>query len=374
MLLKNKRILIIKPSSLGDIVHTLPLSHAIKRYFPDSSIGWIAQQVFAPLLQVDKSIDDVYPIHIPSTSDPQAGRWAWFEAFKATTNTLRTLHKEFQQKPYDLILDLHASFRSGLLGWTNPGGQRVGFSQAKELNTFFQQHLIEIPQTTEHAQDKNLLFCSYLGIKTEDEDFHLCTGEADRSAVQKFLQYHKITNSTPVIYANPAARWQSKFWPIEHWAALSDKLQMEGIAVVFGGSPQDVEYLTSITRLMQTELIIAAGLLTLPQAAALIQQSSLYIGLDSGPMHIAALARTPVVALFGPTHPSRVGPYSPSGNEHRIVRAKGLDCLECRKRTCSHISCMRKISPDMVHQAAFSLMQDSSAKRKHKHISSANTP
>ncbi|MCI5163733.1 MAG: glycosyltransferase family 9 protein [Candidatus Electrothrix sp. AX5] len=375
MLLNNKRILIIKPSSLGDIVHTLPVAHAIKRCFPNCFIGWIAQQSFAPLLQADDSIDAVYPIHIPSTSDPQAGRWAFSKAFKVTISTLLKLHREFQHKPYDLILDLHASFRSGLLGRTNPGGQRVGFGQAKELNTFFQKHLIDIPETTEHAQDKNLLFCTYLGIKTTDEDFHLCTGEEDRQALQQFLhpllsahtseaakgaEPTETVEPSPLIYANPAARWQSKFWPIEYWATLADKLQKQGLLVVFGGSPQDTEYITSIARLMKTDPIIAAGRLTLPQSAALIQHASLYIGLDSGPMHIAALARTPVVALFGPTHPSRVGPYNPGGSKHqikhRIIRTEELDCLECRKRSCSHCSCMQRISPEMVYEAAISLL------------------
>ncbi|MCI5126641.1 MAG: glycosyltransferase family 9 protein [Candidatus Electrothrix sp. AR5] len=358
--LSNKRILIIKPSSLGDIIHTLPVAHAIKRCFPNCFIGWIAQQSFAPLLQEDDSIDAVYPIQIPSTSDPQAGRWALPKALKATISTLQQLHREFQQKPYDLILDLHASFRSGLLGRTNPGGRRVGFSRAKELNTFFQDHLIKLPAATEHAQDKNLLFCTYLGIKAADEDFHLSTSEEERQALQQFLHSYRLTDTSPLIYANPAARWQTKFWPIEHWATLTDKLQKQSLPVVFGGSPQVTEYITSIAQLMKTDPIIAAGRLTLPQSAALIQHASLYIGLDSGPMHIAALARTPVVALFGPTHPNKVGPYnlmSREGSEHRIVRAEELECLECRKRSCSHLSCMQKISPEMVYEAAISLLR-----------------
>ncbi|MCI5143021.1 MAG: glycosyltransferase family 9 protein [Candidatus Electrothrix sp. ATG1] len=227
----------------------------------------------------------------------------------------------------------------------------------------FQDHLLDIPKTTEHAQDKNLLFCEYLGIKVRDEDFHLCTREEDRQAMHHFLASHMTPDTSapsPIIYANPAARWQSKFWPNEHWAALTDKLHQQGIPVIFGGSPQDTNYIGSISRLMKTDPIIAAGRLTLPQSAALIQHASLYIGLDSGPMHIAALAGTPVVALFGPTHPSRVGPYSDpyssKRNEHRIVQAKELDCLECRKRSCSHCSCMQNISPEMVHEAVSSLL------------------
>lgn len=359
MQLNNKRILIIKPSSLGDIVHTLPITHAIKRCFPDCTIGWIAQQTFASLLQADDSIDKVYPIHIPATSDPQANHWVWFKAFQATISTLQRLRRQLNLEPYDLIFDLHASFRSGLLGRINPGGQRVGFSDAKELNTFFQKHLIEIPARVEHAQDKNLLFCDYLDIRVTEEDFYLCTNNDDRQEMVQFLESQQFAAdmTSPVVYANPTARWQSKFWPVAHWATLTDKLQNKGIRLIFGGSPQDTEYIASIARFMQTKPIIAAGHLTLLQSAALIQHAALYIGLDSGPMHIAALARTPVVALFGPTHPNKVGPYNlPGKNEHRIIRAEELDCLECRKRNCSHCSCMRKISPEVVYKTAISLL------------------
>lgn len=358
--LNNKRILIIKPSSLGDIVHTLPVAHALKRCFPDCSIGWIVQDAFAPLLEADNSIDTVYPIRIPSTSDPQAGRWAWLQAFQATVGTLKTLRDQFKQEPYDLILDLHASFRSGLIGRTNPGGVRIGFSDAKELNTLFQHQLIEIPDEVEHAQEKNLLFCEHLGIKAADEDFYLCGTEEDRQEVRAFLQDHNIADTKQLIYANPAARWQSKFWPIEYWAGLADRLHEQGRAMIFGGGSHDVEYIASIGRLMETEPIISAGYLSLPQSAAMIRHSSLYIGLDSGPMHMAALARIPVVALFGPTHPDRVGPYSVGGEdcaEHRIVRADNLACLECRKRTCDHLSCMKGISIQMVYDAATLLLQ-----------------
>ncbi|MCI5148189.1 MAG: glycosyltransferase family 9 protein [Candidatus Electrothrix sp. MAN1_4] len=358
----GKRILIIKQSSLGDIVHTLPVAHAIKRCFPDCSIGWIVQRAFAPLLEADESVDTVYPIHIPSTSDPQSGRWSWLKAVQATISTVQKLRRQFQQQPYNLIFDLHASFRSGLLGRTNPGGQRVGFSDAKELNTFFQNHLITLPATVKHAQDKNLLFCRYLGIKVRGVDFYLCTDLDDRQAMQEFLQAQQLDAPLPssIIYANPAARWQSKFWPVAHWAILADMLHKKGIPMIFGGSPQDRKYIALITRLMKTEPFVAAGHLTLPQSAALIQHASLYIGLDSGPMHIAALARTPVIALFGPTHPDKVGPYigphSLEQNEHCILRATELDCLECRKRKCSHRSCMQQISPEAVYESALSLL------------------
>lgn len=349
----SSRILIIKPSSLGDIVHTLPVVHALKRCFSGCSIGWIVQRAFAPLLEHDPAVDTVYPVQIPSTSDPQAGRFVYLHALQATITTLQGLRRQFKQAPYDLVLDLHASFRSGLLGRTNPGGLRMGFKGAREMNTFFQDQLIAVPEDVEHALEKNLFFCDQLGCSVSAEDFSICCSRDDVHEVQLFLHQQDIADDVRVIYANPAARWQTKFWPVELWAELADRFSTRGTVMVFAGSGHDKAFIETIIRQMKTRPVVAAGRFSLPQSVALIQRSCLYVGLDSGPMHMAALCNIPVVALFGPTHPSRVGPY---GVEHRIVRAENLDCLECRKRTCDHLSCMKKISVEMVYDAAISLM------------------
>ena len=348
----TSRILIVKPSSLGDIVHTLPLVHALKRCFPGCQLGWVVQEVFAGLLARDPAIDAVYPIHISSTSDPQAGRLAYLQAFQETVASLRRLRSAFTADPYDVVLDLHASFRSGLLGRTNPGGHRIGFKDARELNPLFQDRLVAVPGQVEHALEKNLLFAEQLNCGVADEDFHLCCSCEDEETVRAFLQQQGVAENTVCIYANPAARWQTKFWPQEKWAQLADRFADQGTVMIFGGSRQDTPYIESIIRLMKTGPIVAAGHFSLPESVALIQRSSLYVGLDSGPMHMAALSSVPVVALFGPTHPVRVGPYRVP---HRIVRAEDLDCLECRKRSCGHLSCMKGISVEMVHDAALSL-------------------
>ena len=364
MQLNNKKILVVKPSSLGDIVHTLPLVHGLKRCFPDCVIGWIVQQGFAPLLAADEAIDQVHSIHIPSTSDPQAGCLAWLQALRATVTTLQTLRTTFAREPYDLILDLHASFRSGLLGRTNPGGTRLGFRDARELNTFFQQQLVAVPTTVQHALSKNLLFADQLGFQTSKEDFYMRCRDTDQQAVQLFLDEHSLARETVLIYANPAARWQTKFWPADSWADLADRFAEQGMVMVFGGSSADTAYIATITSQMKSRAVTAAGRFSLPGSLALIQQAALYVGLDSGPMHMAALSGTPVVALFGPTHPERVGPY---GVEHRLVRCidqesgQLLACLECRKRSCSHLSCMKGITPSQVFEQALSLLASCSS-------------
>lgn len=351
--LQNKSILIIKPSSLGDIIHTLPVVHALKRCSPGCRIGWIVQKAFAPILAQDPAVDRVYPIGITSTSEPQAGRLAYLRAFRETIATLRDLRRLLRQAPYDLVLDLHASFRSGLLGLSNPGGVRIGFADARELNPLFQHQRLPVPPACSHAQDKNLLFCSCLGCPADKDDFYLCTSaQADRGA-RDFLARHGVAENDKVVYLHAAARWQTKFWHQERWAALADRLLAQGLRVVFGGSDKERGYLDQIVERMVQAPMVAAGVLDLAASAALLKKAALYIGLDSGPMHMAALAGVPVVALFGPTHPERVGPYKVA---HRIVRDARLDCLGCRKRACVDLSCMEGISVDRVHAAAQELL------------------
>lgn len=351
----NSRVLFIKQSSLGDIIHTLPLVHGLKRSYPDCSIGWVVQKAFAPILELDASVSDIYPIDIPSTSEPGAGNMAYFHALRATTHTLRKLRRSFRTLPYDYVLDLHASFRSGMLALMNPGGKRIGFSDAKELNPLFQHVRVANPDNLLHAVDRNLLFCQHLSFDIDDRDFYVCTQKPEEESVERFLKEQGIFPGQKIVYANPAARWQSKFWLAPYWADLADRLHGRGVPLIFCGSSHDIPYIDEIGEEMSSEAIVAAGQLSLTESVALMKRSNVYVGLDSGPMHIAAMTQTPVVALFGPTHPERVGPY---GTRNEIIQAESIDCLCCRKRVCSHMWCMKAITVDRVYRAVRSLMTD----------------
>jgi len=344
--LDDKHILFIKQSSLGDIVHALPVAHALKRCFPGCHLGWVVERGLEAILERDAAIGRIHPIHIPSTSEPDA-RWpVYFKALSATVAVLRSLRNSFRSQPYDLILDLHASFRSGLFALMNPGGTRIGFDDARELNTLFQHRLLKVASRSMHAVEKNLLFCHFLGCAPQKEDFYLATSPADEQQAVEFLGASGIVPGQRFVYINPAARWQSKFWIPARWSALCDRLEAAGIRTIFGGSPGDLAHINPIVAGMaQGRANIAAGRLSLPASIALMKKAAAYVGVDTGPMHIAAMVGTPVVALFGPTHPERVGPY---GMNNVVVRAEGLDCLCCRKRDCGHQQCMEGITVDMV--------------------------
>ena len=330
-------------------MHALPVAHAIKRCFPTSHIGWIVQKTFAPIIENDPAVDEVIPIFIPSTSDPNAGRGAFYRAFKAVISVMRELRLRFAAQPYDVVLDLHASFRSGLLSLTNPGGLRIGFADAKELNPLFQRERLSTDPAKPHAVDKNTVFADFLGCPPQPVDYHIAVSAEARDKVKAFLEEQGLPENHILIYANPAARWETKYWTISAWAELADMLIGRGnIRVVFAGSPQDGPYIEGIAELMKERPIVAAGALNLTEATALLERSDAYVGLDSGPMHIAAFTGTPVIALFGPTEPHKVGPY---GEGHLVITHSDLDCLGCRKRQCPDRRCMEEITPAEVCEA-----------------------
>lgn len=353
--LTGKRILIVKPSSLGDVVHTLPLVHALKRENPTCYIGWIIQKSFVGIIEADPAVDEIIPIFIPSTSDPAARRGAFLRAAKATVATLTQLRRRLAAEPYDLVLDLHASFRSGLLGRMNPGGMRIGFTDAKELNTRFQDHLVAPDPKRPHAVDKNLRFAEFLGCYPQPEDFRIVSSVSAKAQAREFLDHLELPHGRKIVYANPAARWTTKFWTIQGWTELTDLLAREaGAAVIFAGSSEDLSYIAEIAERTKEPPVIAAGRLNLAAAVALLEAADVYVGVDSGPMHIAAFSGTPVVALFGPTDPAKVGPY---GKGHVVIKRNDLDCLACRKRSCENRVCLESITAAEVCEAVQAILE-----------------
>jgi ADP-heptose:LPS heptosyltransferase len=202
--------------------------------------------------------------------------------------------------------------------------------------------------------DKNLAFAAYLGCQVSPDDFKVVVKPEARGKIRRFLQDQGVEPSDRLVYANPAARWESKFWTVQGWAELADLLiGQKGAKVAFAGSPQDAAHIGLIVERMKCRPIVAAGKLSLAEAVALIEAADVYVGVDSGPMHISAFVGTPVVALFGPTDPDKVGPY---GQGHRVIRKQNLDCLACRKRSCGARRCLEGLAAQTVFEETVQLL------------------
>lgn len=334
-----RRILIIKPSSLGDIVHALPTLAALRRRFPLAHMTWLVKRQWAGLLERVEGLDAVWSV------EP-------------------TLHGWLSQVPrlrgadFDLAVDLQGLFRSGVMAWLAGCPTRVGFANGREGSPFFYTQRVSAPSPDMHAVDRYLLVAEALGASVQGEPaFHFRTLDEDREGVARLLSRHGLPPShTPYtkgawIAVNVAARWPTKRWPAAYFAAAIDQLQREGMGpVALIGGPDERSAAQAVKALTKTELVDLTGETHPGLLPALLKSAALLLTNDSGPMHVAAAVGTPVVALFGPTSPMRTGPY---GKQHRVLTS-GVSCSPCFSRRCHNriqIECLTNIAPEQVLEA-----------------------
>jgi ADP-heptose:LPS heptosyltransferase len=227
----------------------------------------------------------------------------------------------------------------------NRGAARYGFKNARELSHLFLNYPIFVRDKSRHAVENYLQFARHFGCPVEEVDFPIYIPPQDERYISQLLLREGIKPGDFTVFVGATARWRSKFWDQAAFARLCDELvRRYGAKLVFSGLPSEVGYLQGIKEQMREDALIMAGRTTIKQFLALIKQSHLYVGVDSGSMHAAAAFRVPVIALFGPSNPSWIGPY---GQEHGIVKID-LPCAPCNKRDCSRRSCMLGITPEMV--------------------------
>jgi len=319
------RILIIKPSSLGDVVHALPTVNLIRRRFPDAHLAWLINDTLASLLKNCSIIDEL--ITFPRQRFGSAKELPAFGDFLAV----------LQGKGFDIVVDLQGLFRSGLMSWATLATRRIGLSDAREGARLFYNEVVEVRHP--HAVDRYLRAARHLGFGDGLIEFPLGSSPEDVEHVSRLVGAASPPRS--LIALNPSARWETKLWGVDNYRALAQRLPRE--RVVFTGSSSEANW---IGRLAQGCLNLA-GKTDLAQLAELYRRCALLITNDSGPMHIAAAVGTPVVAIFGPTDPALTGPY---GKQHVVLRA-GIPCSPCLKPYCTHtprMECMSLVTVEQV--------------------------
>ena len=324
-----KNILIIKPSSLGDVVHSLPTLKALRDRFPEARLSWVINRELSNILEGNPYLDEIIP-------------------FERRYRGFYTFTKGLRRKGFDLIIDLQGLFRSGLMALLSGAKKRIGFANGRESSPMFYTDTVPVATMEMHAVDRYLLIAEHLGAKTEDsEDRDFTINFSKEEDYIRRLFKEKDLEGEKIIVINPSGRWKTKRWPVEKFAALADLINKEkGASVILIGGPADVELATEVELRAKAEIINIAGMTTLKQLAALLSKVSLLVTNDSGPMHIAATVGTPVIALFGPTDPKRTGPY---GDDHIVIR-KNIPCSPCFRKRCHSPICMEAISVDDVFE------------------------
>lgn len=327
--LRPRRVLIVKPSALGDVVHALPVAELLRARFPAARISWLIAPPFAAIVEGHPCVDEVIRF-----DRRRLARWS--RGPSQALSELIGFGKSLAAREFDLVLDLQGLARSALLTFATNAPVRVGFAYARELAPLAYTHRIPWRGTSErHAVERYLDVAEALGCGRGPVRFQFAMSDADRAAVESIVDF-----AVPYAVLLPGTNWATKRWPIGHYAELAGRVEAElGLRAVIAGGADVVELARRVP-----SAIDATGRTTLPQLVALLQRASLVVANDSGPMHIACALGRPLVTIFGPTNPVRTGPY---GRMDTVIRAD-IACSPCYSRKCSHTSCMVELTPDRV--------------------------
>lgn len=336
-----KRILLVKPSSLGDIVHALPVLHGLRTRYPEARIDWLVSSAFAELLKSHDELDELILF--------DRRRFARIGRSRRPTQEFIRFVRALRARRYDLAIDLQGLFRTGFLTWTSGAPVRIGFRGAREAAWMFYTHRIRIDDPDTHAVDRNYRVAELLGFDDVPVTFNLSLTRSDRVEARELLRTVGLTGEKRVLAVVPGARWETKVWPAERFAEVIDQVHKRGgVRAVLLGSPDEVSLCERIAAACESAPVNLAGRTSLRQLAAVLGLTDLVLCHDSAAMHLAVALKRPLVCLIGPTNPRRTGPYRRIDD---VVRLK-LDCAPCYLRRLSQCRfdhrCMNELDADTV--------------------------
>jgi heptosyltransferase-1 len=332
-----ERILVVKPSSLGDVVHSLPFLNAIKTRFPAASVHWVIAKGLEGIFEGHPMIDKLWVINKDD--------WKKIGNLKVTVKELKELFKNLKKERYDIVFDLQGLLRSGVITSATGAPVRIGFKEAREGSRFFYTCKVEGGKNI-HAVDRYLKMAQFVGCDISDIVFPLPSGLRTSS----FINASCSSGEYAVIV--PGARWKTKKWPVEKFGKLSSRLPLKTVIV---GGRNDKDIADEIVSLSNGRATSLAGKTDLRELIEVMKHASFVVSNDSGPMHIAAALGIPVFAIFGPTDPEKTGPY---GKGHTVIR-ENVPCVPCFRRTCEDLKCMNSLSVEKVYRVISNKFGDS---------------
>jgi lipopolysaccharide heptosyltransferase I len=343
------RIVIVKLSAIGDVVHALPAVAALRRALPAARLAWVVEKRAAAILKDSPVIDELIEI------DTRA--WRKRLISRATITDIRERISSVRgDAEIDIAIDFQGLLKSGLVIKATQARRRIGFATAEmrePLSRFFLTEQIATSRF-QHVIDKNLALA-----RAAVEGFSENVRAAFASNVYEFpiavsaddeRYAEEAANNRMAQFAilNPGGGWPTKLWPAERFGELADHLyKQHGVVsyITYGpGEEKLAQAVVSHVRSGAAQVMAS----TLKQFVALARRAALFVGGDTGPLHLAAAAGAPVVGIYGPTSPQRNGPFNPLD----ITVGRDLWCRPaCHRRTCWHWECM-DIPASVVARAA----------------------
>jgi heptosyltransferase-1 len=310
------KILIIKPSALGDIVQALPVLTGMKRRWPAAKIDWVVNDSLRGILEGHPCLNRtvLYPRKRWTTPWRIPEMWRWARALR--------------EERYDITLDLQGLMRSGLMTWASGSPRRIGLQSAREGARWAYTEVVA--DTAISAAERYLTCLEYLGIPVQPLDFQL---EPRTPPPQELAGFG------PYIALHPYSRWRTKLWPWRYYQELVDAMPEQRFVMVGEGSWFPIE--------APGRLVDLRGRLSLGSLVTVLHGAKAVLSTDSGPAHIASALGRPTLVLFGATDWRKT---KPSGAQV-LIETKALFCSPCLKRTCwrdTPVECMGLLGPQQI--------------------------
>lgn len=351
-----RRILLVRLREIGDVVFTTPAIRALRRRFPDAHISYIVEPHAAAVVEHNPHINDVI---VAPRIRGLAGALADIR-----------LGRDLKKQAFDLAIDFHGGPRASLLTWLSGARERIGYEVKGRAWMYTRR--VERPRAlrARHSVENQWDLLRVLDIDQPDRARDAVEMTADASAVRYVgarLAEAQVANGDRIVVIHVSAGNPFRRWPIDHFVTLTTSLaDHPGIRVVLSSGPSDREAAGEIRARARAQIgpkageaILDCGEFSLAELRALTDRASLFIGGDSGPLHIAATTNVPIVGLFGPTLPERSAPWRDSSLPMAAVDAGPLPCRPCDQRVCApgDFRCLSMIPPELVVGAALRLMR-----------------
>lgn len=350
-----KRILIIKPSSFGDVIHALPVLNGLRCRYRRARISWLVSTTCAGLLEGHEALDEVIPF--------DRRRFGRLGRDVGVTREFIRFVMALRERRFDLVVDLQGLFRSGFLALASGARARLGFANAREMGWIFYSDRVAVAHPDMHAVDRNYLFGRPLGFGDVPARFALPIADHARRTAQALLRKEGVQGARYCVLA-PGTRWETKKWTSTGFAEVIRRLRDQfGLEVVLIGMADEQAIAQEVADLAGGPLANLTGRTSLEELKALIDDARLAVMHDSGPMHLAVALGTPLAALYGPTSAQRTGPYARA----ETVVQLDLACSPCYFRhlhQCPYDHrCMKELTPDHVMETVQRVMSERGRER-----------
>ncbi len=326
-----ERIALIKPSALGDIVHSLPVLTALRRRYPNAHITWIVNRSYELLLRGHPDLDAT----LVFDRKARGGLWKGLQKY-------RRFFRKCRQRNFDLVIDLQGLLRSGVMAMLCNAPRRVGLSSCREGAGFFYTDVVPVGDFQAlHAVDRYWLVAEAFGVGNAPKEFRLHIPDAARAwACDRLRDFPR-----PWLALGVGARWATKRWPPEFFAELVRRMQKRygGTAILVGGT-DEVALASATAQQFSGPWCDLTGQTSLPRLSAVLSLVDVMLANDTGPLHLGAALGRPVVAPYTCTKIKLNGPY---GLAAAAVETK-VPCRGSYLKHCGSMICMTELTPERL--------------------------